>query len=178
MYVRHTSLRWLHLVVLVSLVMPVTVMAIPLLEWIHMLKLYDSHWAIILPGSVSALAVLYFQQIFRRVPQSLTDDAQLDGADAWQCFLLVLGLSRPALLSFWFLDFIFAWHHHLIPVLMLHQEARMPLPLALRQLIDSALRSDLSLLMAASVISLVPPAIAFGIGYRHIKSALADVLMD
>ncbi len=74
-YVRHTSLRWLHLVVLVSLVMPVTVMAIPLLEWIHMLKLYDSHWAIILPGSVSALAVLYFQQIFRRVPQSLTDDA-------------------------------------------------------------------------------------------------------
>lgn len=61
---------------------------------------------------------------------------------------------------------------------MLHQEARMPLPLALRQLIDSALRSGLSLLMAASVISLVPPAIAFGIGYRHIKSALADVLMD
>ncbi len=54
----------------------------------------------------------------------------------------------------------------------------MPLPLALRQLIDSALRSGLSLLMAASVISLVPPAIAFGIGYRHIKSALADVLMD
>lgn len=164
--------------VLVVIVLPVQGLAVPLFSWINDLKLADHAWGVILPGAVSGLGVIWFMQIFRQLPASLREAARLDGAGEWRVWWTLLPILVPALLSFALIHFILAWHEHLLPLLVLSDQSRETLPVAISSLYGSSLRYPYAALMAASVISVVPTAVLFGWGFRRFKTALADVLMS
>ncbi|SFS45817.1 carbohydrate ABC transporter permease [Paenibacillus sp. BC26] len=62
------------------------------------LGLYDSMWALILPGTVSAFNVLIMRNFFRSIPESLEESAKVDGAGHFRIFsTIILPLSTPVL---------------------------------------------------------------------------------
>jgi lactose/L-arabinose transport system permease protein len=140
-------------------------------------KLMNSVWGVILPGAVSGIGVIWFTQIFRQLPPSLREAARLDGAGEWRVWWTLLPTLRPALVSFALIHFILAWHDHLLPLLLLSDQGRQTLPVAIASLYGSSLRYPYAALMVGSVIATLPSALLFAFGYRRFKSALADVLM-
>ncbi|MGE4550633.1 MAG: carbohydrate ABC transporter permease, partial [Opitutales bacterium] len=75
--------RWkniLFLLAMLVILVPRQALAVPLFEWLTQLNLNGSLWAIILPGAASGIGVIFFTQIFRRVPDSLMGLAQVEGA--------------------------------------------------------------------------------------------------
>lgn len=161
-----------------AVVMPAQVMAIPLVQISQTLGLYDTPWSVLFSGAASGLGVLYFIQAFKRIPKSLLDAAAMDGAKQRHLFYLFLLESKFHLLGFLLLFFILSWHAHLLPLLLLHSEENLPLPLSMRSLLDSSLRFPRAVLMAASTFLILPPLVFLMMGYRALKSSLGDVLND
>lgn len=171
--------RWVALLfplALVVIVLPVQTLAVPLFSWINELGLIDRAAGVILPGAVSGLGVIWFTQVFRQVPASLREAARLDGAGEWRVWWTLLPLMRPALTSYALIHFVLAWHEHLLPLLILSDQAGQTLPVAIASLFGSSLRYPYAALMAASVLSLLPTTLLFALGYRRFKTALAEVL--
>ena len=163
---------------LVVIVVPRQALAIPLFAWMNTLHLSDNPLGVILPGMVSGLGVIFFTQVFRQLPAEYVETARLAGASEWRVFLTLLPLVRPALISFALVEFILAWHQHLIPLLILSSPTKLTLPLALSSLYGSSLRFPYAVLMAGSTLTLLPTVILFGLLYKRFKSALGDLLIQ
>ena len=162
------------LAVLVVLV-PRQVMVLPLFTWMHDLGLLDGPWAVIWPGAVTGIGVIYFTLIFKRIPDELLDLARSEGASEYRAFLAILPLARPSLIAFGLIHFIMAWHEHLIPLVMLSSKQHMTVGVALASLYGSSLRIPLGMLMAGSALTLVPTAILYLLARRHFKSSLSEL---
>ena len=144
--------RWkniLFLLAILVILVPRQALAVPLFEWLTQLNLNGSLWAIILPGAASGIGVIFFTQIFRRVPDSLMDLAQVEGASEVRTFLVLLPLVSPALVTYGLIHFILAWQEHLFPLLLLADDNQV-LPLALAKLRDSSYRIPEAVSMAAA----------------------------
>lgn len=168
--------RWLFLFALMGIVLPQQALALSVFTWVNQLGMMDRLAGVILPGMVSGLAVLYFTQVFRQVPDALVEAARLEGASECRVYWTLLPLVRPALLSFFLIQFILNWHEHLIPLLVLNSPKQQTLPLALAGLYGSSLRFPYAVLMAASTVAVLPTALFFGLMYKRCKSALAELL--
>ncbi|MFT5128560.1 MAG: multiple sugar transport system permease protein [Rhodothermales bacterium] len=161
--------------ILVILV-PQQILAVPLFTWLNQLGLIDHLAGAMLPGMVSGLGIIFFTQIFRQVPNDLLDVARLEGASEPRVFVTLLPLISPALVSFGLIHFILAWHQHIVPLIVLSSEENRTLPLAISSLYGSSMRFPYAVLMVSSTIGLLPPVLLFALCYRHLKSALADLL--
>jgi ABC-type glycerol-3-phosphate transport system permease component len=73
------------LAVLVVLI-PRQVMVLPIFTWMNVLGLLDGPWSVIWPGAVSGIGILYFTQVFKRVPDELLDLARSEGATEYGVF--------------------------------------------------------------------------------------------
>ncbi len=167
----------LFVVSLVVIVMPQGTLAIPLFAWMNHLRLVDQLAGVILAGMVSGLGVLYFTQVFRQMPDDLVNAARLAGAPEWRVYLTLLPLASSALLSFGLIQFILAWHEHLVPLLVLSSADKQTLPIALASLYGSSLRFPYAVLMAASTLIVLPTAVLFALLHRRFRSALSELLV-
>jgi sn-glycerol 3-phosphate transport system permease protein len=155
------------LAVLVILV-PKQALAIPLFEWLTWLELNGSRWAVILPGIASGLGIVFFTQIFSRIPNELIDLARVEGASLPRTFI--------ALVTYGLIHFILAWQEHLFPLLLL-SDANQTLPLGLAKLRDSSHRIPEAVAMAAATFTLVPVVALFAVFYGKMRTALAELTL-
>jgi multiple sugar transport system permease protein len=125
--------------------------------------IYNSIWALAAPAlmGTSPFFVLMFYRAFRRIPREVYESARLDGAGVIQLWrLIALPIARPTVIGVALLSFIYYWGDFISPLLYLQSEKNYTLPIAL-QLLQQMGRSDWSLLMAASVTTLVVPMAFF-----------------
>lgn len=162
------------LAVLVVLV-PRQVMVLPLFTWMNSLGLLDSPWAVIWPGAVSGIGILYFRQVWSRVPDDLLDLARCEGASERRAFMATLPLVKPALIAYGLIHFILAWHEHLIPLVMLSTPDHMTSGVALASLHGSHLRIPYGLIMAGSTLTVLPTTALYLLVQRHFRSSLAEL---
>lgn len=174
---RFRGQRLAFLVAIIVIVVPRQAIAIPLFSWLNSLHLTNSSLGVILPGAVSGLGIVFFTQIFRQIPKEYLEVARLGGAPEWRVYLTLLPLVSSALVSFGLIHFILAWHEHLIPLMVLSAEESQTLPLALAKLYGSSLRFPYGVLMAGSVIAIIPPAILFAILHKRLSSSLSSILL-
>ena len=71
---------------IILMLMPYQVTLVPNYLVSSWLKLLDTNWAIWLPGIVSPFAVFLLTKFMKRIPQSMIEAAQIDGAGEWQIF--------------------------------------------------------------------------------------------
>jgi ABC-type glycerol-3-phosphate transport system permease component len=166
----------LFVAAMLVILVPQQILAVPLFGWLNHIGLIDRLAGAMLPGMVSGLGVIFFTQIFRQVPDDLLHVARLEGASEARVFVMLLPLVAPALVSFGLIHFILAWHQHILPLMVLTSEENRTLPLAISSLFGSSLRFPYAVLMVGSTIGLAPPVLLFALCYRHLKSALADLL--
>ena len=168
--------KLLFLLAITLIILPKQAMSIPIFEWINHLNIHGSYSSIILPGLASGIGILFFLQIFRKIPQEYIDISRVEGASEFRTFITVLPMVIPALLTYGVIHFILAWNDHLVPLLLL-EDSKRTLPLALSSLNDSSQRVPQAVVLAASIFTVLPVAILFGFLYRQFKSSMSEVLV-
>lgn len=125
------------------------------LSW---LGLIDSLWALIVPALAggSPLLVLLFYWSYWRVPREIYETARLDGAEAWTVWWRIARpIARPTMAVAALLAFVLYWGDFTTPVLYIFRTELYTLPMGL-QLLRQMDATNLPLLMAASVLMIVP----------------------
>lgn len=152
------TLFWL---VLATMMVPSQVTMIPGFLVINAVGLYDSLYALIIPGLVSAFGIFLCRQFCEDIPDSLCEAALIDGASDFYIYLrIILPLLRPCLAALAIFTFLASWNDYLMPLIMLNKTKNMTLPVALSFFSDQH-HQDLGAVMAAAALIMMPVTILF-----------------
>ncbi|MGF1589349.1 MAG: carbohydrate ABC transporter permease [Pleurocapsa sp.] len=155
------------LLILATLVIPFQLLVIPvfiILKWTHLI---NSYWSLILPTAASGFGIFLMRQYFASIPIELEEAAALDGANRWQILtLIMLPLSRPAIVTLFLFTFIGEWNDLFKPLVFTTRPELRTVQLALSEF-QEQFTSDWSLMMAAVVIATIPVLLLFLIGQKQ-----------
>lgn len=144
-----------------TIAVPWQVYMVPQFMMMRNFGLNDSHLAIIFLQAFSAFGVFMMRQFYQGIPDELCEAARIDGMSEYQIYgKIMLPLSKPALSTLTIFTFVSTWNDFLGPLIYLKTEAKKTLQLGLKMFI-SQYSSEYGLIMAASVLSLVPVLIVF-----------------
>lgn len=164
----------LFLLVLGTLLVPGSVTLIPLFVLMSRLDLVDSPWAVILPAAAGPLGVFLMRQFMLAIPDDLLEAARVDGAGEFTIFWrIVLPLSTPALAALGIITFLPSWNALLWPLVVLTSQDNYTLPVALAIFSRGQFQADYGLLMAGSVVLVVPVIVVFMLLQRHFTQSVA-----
>jgi ABC-type glycerol-3-phosphate transport system permease component len=129
----------------------------------------DTFKPLVIPSFFGGAAVYIFlmRQFFKTLPLELEDAARIDGCTTWGTFWrVILPLSRPVLATVAVLSFIAHWQDFLGPLIYLNSVDKYTLQMGLRMFQDIN-GSRMNLLMAASMIVLLPVLVIFFSAQRY-----------
>ena len=169
--------RWknaIFVLYLATMIIPHQMLLVPRFILYRQLHIYDTLWALILPGIFTVFGTFLLRQFFLSIPKDLTDAAKLDGASELQCYRqIVMPLAKPAVASLVILAFVWSWNDYETPLVMLTTESRFTIPLGLTRYMDEGGGFSPSLIMAGAVSSIVPVLVVFLVLQRQFIAALA-----
>jgi len=162
----------LFLLYLGTLMVPFQVTIVPLFIGMSRLGWLNSLQALILPMIASAFGVFLFRQYFLQMPDEMEEAAAIDGAGPWRTFWKVaFPFARPVAATHGILAFMASWNSFLWPLFIARDEQSMTLPVGLASL-HGRYQTDWNLVMAGSVIAVVPVILVFAAMQRHIAAGL------
>ena len=157
---------------LATMIIPFQVMIIPRFVVMKELGLPDKYLGLILPQIFNAFALFLLRQQMQTISSDYMDAAVIDGASNWRVFFsVIIPLSSGTLATLALLTFMGEWNSYLWPLIMISSKEKMTLPIALGKL-NGQYHSDYNLLMAGSLISMIPIIIIYMFGQRYMKSGL------
>ncbi|WP_420836396.1 carbohydrate ABC transporter permease [Cellulomonas endophytica] len=119
--------------VLGGVLVPPTVVALPMYFLLNTVGLTGSVWSVLLPGMVSPFGV-YLARIYASsgVPDEIIEAARLDGAgDVRIALTIAARMMTPALVTVFLFQFVAIWNNYLLPLVMLSDPTRFPVTLGL-----------------------------------------------
>lgn len=144
-----------------TIAVPWQVYMVPQFIMMRNFELNDTHLAIILLQAFSAFGVFLMRQFYQGIPDSLCEAARIDGMSEYQIYgKIMLPLSKPALSTLVIFTFVNTWNDFLGPMIYLTSEQKKTIQIGLRMFIGQY-SSEYGLIMAASVISLIPVLVVF-----------------
>jgi len=159
---RAPGINILFLVLLSTIMLPRQVTLIPVYVFFQKIGWIDSLLPLIVPAFfANAYDVFLLRQFFMTVPLELDDAAKIDGANPIQTFLYVmLPQARPALVAVAIFHFLWAWNDFYEPLIYLHSRENWTVAVGL-QTFNALYSVNTHLIMAASVVMVLPPIILF-----------------
>lgn len=156
----------LFLLYLATLMIPFQVTMIPNFILVRALGWYDTYQALILPPAFSAFSTFLLRQYFLSIPRELDEAARIDGATSlriwWQVIMPLAGPAIAALATFVSLN---SWNDFLWPLIITNSPSMRTLPVGLSAF-QGQYKTDWNLLMAGSVIAMLPVLLVYIIGQR------------
>lgn len=132
----------------------------------------DSYFALTIPAMFSAYGTFMLRQFFVALPRELDEAAEIDGCGHWRIFTnVIVPLSKPALASKVIFTFMGAWGSFMWPLVTINNEQLQTLPVGL-QAFQGQYSTEWHLLMAASLLMLLPIVVIFLLGQRYFVSGL------
>lgn len=151
----------LFLAYIATIAVPWQVYMVPQFMMMRSMGLADTHLAIICLQAFSAFGVFMMKQFYEGIPTELCEAARIDGMSEYRIwYRVMLPLAKPALSTLTIFTFVNTWNDFLGPLIYLTTESKKTLQLGLRMFI-SQFGSEYGLIMAASVLSLIPVLIVF-----------------
>jgi len=168
-------LRWRgrgfwFVLLLATMMLPAQVLLIPQFLIFEHLGWVNTYKPLIVPGWLggSAFFIFLFRQFFRSVPQSYEDAARIDGATDWQLYRhVMLPISKPLIGAVAALSAVAHWQDFLGPLVYLSDFHTYPVSLGLR-MYQATEGSWANLIMAASLIALLPPLVMILMTQRYL----------
>jgi multiple sugar transport system permease protein len=150
-----------------GMVVPAQVTMLPLFLMMKKLGLVNTYLGAMIPGLASIFGIFLLRQFVRSVPDSLLEAARMDGAGEFRIYrTIILPLCKPILLTLALFTFMGMWNDFMWPLIIMTDDARYTLPVALANLMGEHVL-DLELMMAGSVITVLPVVILFLAFQRH-----------
>lgn len=156
-------------VYIILMLMPYQVTLVPnylVSDWLNIL---DTNWAIWLPGIFSPFAVYLLTKYMRRIPASVMEAAQIDGAGEWQIFRKIcMPLCKGAMCSIAILIFIDYWNMVEQPLILFSDPEKHPLSVFLSKINAG----EIGLAFAVATIYMVPPILVFLYGEDYLVEGI------
>ncbi|MBQ3789919.1 MAG: carbohydrate ABC transporter permease [Lachnospiraceae bacterium] len=151
----------LFLAYIATIAVPWQVYMVPQFMFMRKLGLADTHLAIIILQAFSAFGVFLMRQFYEGIPDSLCEAARIDGMSEYGIYSkIMLPLSKPALSTLTIFTFVNTWNDFLGPLIYLTTDSKKTLQIGIKMFI-SQYSAEYGLIMAASVLSLIPVLIVF-----------------
>jgi len=154
---------------IILMLMPYQVTLVPnylVSDWLNLL---DTYWAIWLPGIVSPFAVFLLTKFMRRIPESVVEAAQIDGAGEWQIYRRIcMPLCKGAICSAAILVFIDYWNMVEQPLILLTDAETHPLSVFLSKIN----KGEIGLAFAVATIYMVPSLLIFLYGEEYLVDGI------
>lgn len=164
----------LFILFLATMMIPKQVTMIPLYVVMDTLGWIDTHLTLIVPGALfNAFAVFLLRQFVMGVPRELEEAAIMDGAGYVRIYWnIVLPLIRPALAAIGIFTFMGAWNNFIDPLIYLSTPENFTVPLLLNSF-KGLYTANWPLMMAGTVISIIPVLVVYIIAQRQIIEGIS-----
>jgi multiple sugar transport system permease protein len=164
---RAPGLNVLFLVLLSTIMLPRQVTMIPVYVLFQRIGWVDTLLPLIIPLLfANAYDVFLLRQFFMTIPLEMDDAAKIDGANPVQVlFYVLLPQARPALVAIAIFHFLYAWNDFYEPLIYLHSQENWTAAVGL-QTFDALYSVNTHLIMAASVVMVLPPILLFFFSQR------------
>lgn len=162
------------MVVVGSLMVPQTVVLVPLFIVTRELGMLNSLWGVIIPAAATPTGVFLLRQYMLTIPDEILDAARMDKASEWKIFWrIILPLSAPAIAVLAILSIIWRWNDFLWPLIVLSRSENFTLQLALNTF-QGEMNTQWSNLLAMTVLTLLPIAAVFMFLQKYIATGIAS----
>jgi multiple sugar transport system permease protein len=159
--------------VLSGLMIPFTVVLIPVVELIADFGWMDSYQGLIVPNIASALGCFLYRQFFLSAPADLAESARIDGASELTIFWSIYRpLAQPMTAALTTILFLQNWNNFLFPLVVTTRESLMMISQGLTVFQGQLRGTQINLLMAGSLIAVVPVLIVAMIAQRRVVDGL------
>ena len=146
---------------LATMMIPFHVTVITNFLQMSMYGLVNTLWSLMLPASVSAFGTFLMRQFFVTVPNELIEAAKIDGCNPFKTFLQIcFPMAKPTIATLSIFCFMNVWNDYFTPLIYINDSRKYTLPLGLASM-KGMYSTDWPVLMASSVISVLPVLIAF-----------------
>ena len=160
--------------VLATLMVPAGITLIPNFVLMANLGFVNTYPGLILPFLVGPFGVFLTRQFMYSIPDELLEAARIDGANEWRIFWqVVLPITVPVLATLGILTFLGSWNSFLYPLVIAQEPSMYTLPVALATFATGQYQADHGMLMAGSVVLVVPVLIIFILFQRWITEGIA-----
>ncbi|PYI39249.1 glycerol-3-phosphate ABC transporter permease [Arthrobacter psychrolactophilus] len=170
--------KWMFLGILGALMVPGHVTLLINYITIGNLGLINSYAGIILPGLGSAFGTFLLRQHFLSLPAEVMEAAELDGAGHLRrLFSFVLPMSIPAVVTVALIAVIDDWNEFIWPMLVTNTVEMRTMPIGLMYLKQTEGMNDWGVIMAGTVLVVVPMLLLFLFAQRFIVAGLAGTVV-
>jgi len=163
----------LFVLTLAMIMIPLQVILIPMYLVVSSLGLVNTYWGMIIPAAATPTGVFVIRQYMLTIPDELLESARMDGAGEFRIYArIVMPLARPALAVVAIFSILWRWNDFLWPLLIAQEERLYTLPVALA-LLNGQLVVPYNIVLAMSVMSIVPVLFMFIFMQRQIIQGIA-----
>jgi alpha-1,4-digalacturonate transport system permease protein len=162
------------LLIIATLMIPPTIILVPVFLVINSVGMLNSLWGVILPAIATPTGVFLLRQYMLTIPDELLEAARMDHASEWRIYWrIVLPLSAPALAVLAIFSVMWRWNDFLLPLIVLSKNEFFTLQLALNSF-QGELNTQWHYLLAMTVITLLPITLVFAFLQRYITTGIAS----
>lgn len=151
----------LFLAYIATIAVPWQAYMLPQFIMMRSMGLYDTLWAMVVLQAFSAFGVFLMRQFYQGVPTELCEAARIDGLSEYGIWArIMLPLSKAAIATLVIFTFVGTWNDYMGPMIYLTRDVNKTIQVGLRRFIQEN-SSDYHLIMAASLVSLLPVSVVF-----------------
>jgi multiple sugar transport system permease protein len=158
--------------ILATMMIPTQVTMLPGYLILLQLNLLNNLWGLIVPSFIDAFAIFVMRQFIVSIPNDEIWSARVDGSSEWRIYRsIVLPQLLAPLATLGMLTFMFNWNAYLWPLIVLTEQDKRTLPIILTWY-STQHSSQENLVMAASVLIVIPVLIIFALSQKWIVRGL------
>ncbi|KEZ90816.1 carbohydrate ABC transporter permease [Lacrimispora celerecrescens] len=151
----------LFLCYVTTIAIPWQVYMLPQYSIMNKLHLVDSHMGYVMLQSFVAFGVFMMRQFYLSIPDELLEAARIDGLNEYGIYYrIVLPLSKPSLATLTIFSFVTIWNDFMGPMIYFNTTGLKTIQLGIRMFIGQY-STEYGLIMAASVVALIPVFVIF-----------------
>lgn len=159
-------------IVLVMMMVPGSILLLPLYKLVTQLGLMNSYAGVILPALVPASSIFFFRQFCLGLSREFAESARIDGCGEFRIFWQIyVPLMKPAFGAMTILTTMGAWNDFLWPLIVMKSDRNFVIPAGLLSAM-TPYGNNYQLLFAGSVMSVIPILIVFALNQNQFIDGL------
>ena len=174
---RFRGSTFIFLIIISTLMIPISVILVPVFLVITGIGWNNNLWGVIIPGAATPTGVFLLRQYMLTIPDELLDSARIDGGSEWRIYWqLVMPLSAPALAVLAIFSVMWRWNDFLWPLIVLSRSELFTLQVGLASF-QGELNTQWNYVLAMTVMTLLPITLVFALLQRFITTGIATTGM-
>ena len=144
-----------------TMMIPHQATLVPYFALFRVLKIYNTHWALILPAWVNMTSIFLLRQFFMSIPEDLSESAKLDGASHLRILVqIIMPLAMPAVSTLIILGFVSVWNDYTNPLVFITKKDLYTITLGIAAYTEDDM-TLYNLIMVAATCAILPIAIVY-----------------